>query len=96
MTRKAFIADVTSASEKPVPNIRDVKRGDDDGDVNFVFVPASGEPMTIALLALGTYQLLDTPTPFPCSLFSSVSLLLFHVHLQILAANLCRCFWLPF
>lgn len=54
MTRKAFIADVTSASEKSIPSVLDVERGEDDGDVNFVFLPMSGVPINIALLALGT------------------------------------------
>lgn len=52
MTRKAFLADVTSTSEKDIPNILDVKRGDDDGDVNFVYVPVTGAPIAIGLLAL--------------------------------------------
>jgi len=52
MPRKAFLADVTSASGKLIANISDLERGDDDGDVNFVFTPPSGEPITIGLLAL--------------------------------------------
>lgn len=54
MPRKAFIADVTAASEKTIPRIIDVKRGDDDGDIACVYVPATGAPITISLLALGT------------------------------------------
>lgn len=54
MPRKAFLEDVTSTSNKGIESILDVKRGDDDGDVNFVFVPASGTPIAIGLLALGT------------------------------------------
>jgi ubiquitin-conjugating enzyme E2 Q len=53
MPRKAFLADVALTSEKAIDSILDVKRGDDDGDVNFVFVPASGTPIAIGLLALG-------------------------------------------
>jgi len=53
MTRKAFIADVKAASEKPITSIVDVVRGDDDGDVNFVFTPTSGAPIAVGLLALG-------------------------------------------
>lgn len=56
MTRKAFIADVTSASEKSIAHVSNVERGDDDGDVNFLFKPVTGEPINIALLALGTYH----------------------------------------
>ena len=52
MTRKAFLADVAAASGKLIPNVTAVVRGDDDGDVNFNFVPPSGKPFTIALLAL--------------------------------------------
>jgi len=52
MPRKAFLADVSSASGKTIANVTDLERGDDDGDVNFVFTPPSGEPITIGLLAL--------------------------------------------
>lgn len=53
MPRKAFLADVTSTSEQALSNILDVKRGDDDGDVNFVFVPTTGASIAIGVLALG-------------------------------------------
>jgi ubiquitin-conjugating enzyme E2 Q len=53
MPRKAFIADVTAAADKPIPRISGVVRGDDDGDVNFVFSPVSdGLPIELSLLAL--------------------------------------------
>jgi len=52
MPRKDFLADVSSASGKAIANVTDLERGDDDGDVNFVFTPPSGEPIIIGLLAL--------------------------------------------
>lgn len=53
MPRKAFIADVTAAAEKPSPRISGVVRGDDDGDVNFIFSPLSdGPPIELSALAL--------------------------------------------
>ncbi|KAG9243034.1 hypothetical protein BJ878DRAFT_137512 [Calycina marina] len=52
MPRKAFLADVTTAAGRPIPNVSDLARGDDDGDVNFVYTPPSGAPITIGLLAL--------------------------------------------
>lgn len=52
MPRKAFIADVTAAAEKSIPRISGVVRGDDDGDVNFVFSPLSGVPIELSVLAL--------------------------------------------
>jgi ubiquitin-conjugating enzyme E2 Q len=53
MPRKAFIADVTAATQNPVPRISGVVRGDDDGDVNFVFSPLSdGPPIELSALAL--------------------------------------------
>jgi ubiquitin-conjugating enzyme E2 Q len=52
MPRKAFIADVTAAADKAIPKISGVVRGDDDGDVNFVFSPASGPPIELSVLAL--------------------------------------------
>jgi hypothetical protein len=53
MPRKAFIADIAEASEKAILNIIDVMKGDDDGDITCVYVPASAVPITIGLLALG-------------------------------------------
>ncbi|KAF7961213.1 hypothetical protein EAE96_000879 [Botrytis aclada] len=52
MTRKHFLADVKEASEKGIPNVISISRGDDDGDVNFCFLHDSTEPIEIALLAL--------------------------------------------
>ena len=82
MPRKAFLADVAAAAEKNIPNIIDVKRGDDDGDVNFVFVPANGAPIAVGMLALGMSTSNAAPTliPWRYSLFStppSSSLFLF-------------------
>jgi ubiquitin-conjugating enzyme E2 Q len=57
MPRKAFLADVASASNMHIPHIVDVKRGEDDGDVEFVYVPVSGEPIIIALIAMGEFPL---------------------------------------
>ncbi|KAM0161438.1 hypothetical protein ACHAQE_003496 [Botrytis cinerea] len=52
MTRKHFLADVKEASEKCIPNVVSISRGDDDGDVNFCFLHDSTEPIEIGLLAL--------------------------------------------
>ncbi|KAF7934519.1 hypothetical protein EAE99_002970 [Botrytis elliptica] len=52
MTRKHFLADVKEASEKGIPNVISISRGDDDGDVNFCFLHDSTEPIEIGLLAL--------------------------------------------
>ncbi|KAF7902317.1 hypothetical protein EAF00_002220 [Botryotinia globosa] len=52
MTRKQFLADVKEASEKGIPNVISISRGDDDGDVNFCFLHDSTEPIEIGLLAL--------------------------------------------
>lgn len=55
MTRKHFLADVKEASEKGIPNVVSISRGDDDGDVNFCFLHDSTEPIEIGLLALGMF-----------------------------------------
>ncbi|KAF7910678.1 uncharacterized protein EAF01_002188 [Botrytis porri] len=52
MTRKHFLADVKEASEKGIPNVISISRGDDDGDVNFCFLHDSTEPIEIGLLAI--------------------------------------------
>lgn len=52
MPRKAFIADITAAAGQAIPRISGVGRGDDDGDVNFVFSPLSGPPIELSMLAL--------------------------------------------
>jgi hypothetical protein len=59
MPRKTFLADVTAASEDLITNILDVRRGDDDGDIQCVFKPASRAPISIGLLALGMYYCLS-------------------------------------
>ncbi|RDW64904.1 hypothetical protein BP6252_10555 [Coleophoma cylindrospora] len=53
MPRKAFVADVAAAAESDIPGIVSISRGADDGDVNFDFVPNSGERIELALLATG-------------------------------------------
>ncbi|KIN03673.1 hypothetical protein OIDMADRAFT_158409 [Oidiodendron maius Zn] len=52
MPRKAFNNDVAAASKKPIPNVVSVRKGDDDGDVAFVFAPPSGPLIDIGMLAL--------------------------------------------
>jgi hypothetical protein len=69
MTRKAFSSDVQAASEKSIPGITKVGKGEDDGDVTFLFSPASGPPIEIGLLALGKFiflvsSVLQTPKHF--------------------------------
>jgi ubiquitin-conjugating enzyme E2 Q len=51
MPRKEFIADVQAAADKKVLGITNVARGDDDGEVVACFVPPSGAPIEISLLA---------------------------------------------
>jgi hypothetical protein len=51
MGRKDFIADVQGASELAIPGISLVARGDDDGEVNVCFVPPSGAPIELSMLA---------------------------------------------
>ena len=53
MARKAFNLDVSTASEKKIPGIVTVAKGDDDGDVTVTYAPASGPPIEIGMLALG-------------------------------------------
>lgn len=55
MPRKAFLADVTAAANKLSPNIIDVKRGDDDGDIDFIYISPACPPVSIGLIALGMY-----------------------------------------
>ncbi|KAM3069277.1 hypothetical protein ACMFMG_010784 [Clarireedia jacksonii] len=52
MARKAFLADVAAASQKDIPNVVSITRGDDDGDVNFCYIPEATEPVEIGLLAM--------------------------------------------
>jgi hypothetical protein len=51
MPRKQFIADVQAAAGKIIPGITSVIRGDDDGEVVACFVPPTGAPIEISLLA---------------------------------------------
>lgn len=57
MTRKTFNAHVKAASEASIHNVVSVGKGDDDGDVTFVFCPAEGPSIEVGLLALGTRPL---------------------------------------
>ena len=58
MPRKAFVADVQATAERNIPGISSVVRGPDD-DVIVTFVPASGPPFEINLMAQpGTSNLL--------------------------------------
>lgn len=53
MPRKAFIADLATASENPPSRMSGVARGGDDGDLNFIFTPLSdGPPIELSALAL--------------------------------------------
>jgi ubiquitin-conjugating enzyme E2 Q len=51
MPRKQFIADVQVAADKNIFGISSVVRGDDDGEVVAYFVPPTGAPIEISLLA---------------------------------------------
>jgi ubiquitin-conjugating enzyme E2 Q len=51
MPRKQFISDVQVAADKNVLGITNVARGDDDGEVVACFVPPSGAPIEISLMA---------------------------------------------
>jgi len=57
MTRKEFIADVAAAAQKDISRVTGIAKGDDDGDVNFIFNPAAGPPLEIGLVALGMFKL---------------------------------------
>ena len=58
MPRKAFVADIAAAAEKSIVGVSVVVKGDDDGDVNFCFMPTSGVPIEIGLLAMGMFSIL--------------------------------------
>jgi ubiquitin-conjugating enzyme E2 Q len=62
MARKAFLADVVAASEKNIPNVISISRGDDDGDINFCYIHETAEPVEIGLLAMGTFSCLRRST----------------------------------
>ncbi len=51
MPRKQFIADVQAAADKRIAGITKIARGEDDGEVVVCFVPPSGAPIEISLLA---------------------------------------------
>jgi ubiquitin-conjugating enzyme E2 Q len=51
MPRKQFIADVQAAGDKNILGITSIARGDDDGEVVACFVPPTGSPIEISLLA---------------------------------------------
>jgi hypothetical protein len=61
MPRKAYITDVAAAAAQEIPGIEAVVRGSEDGDLNICFVPSTGIPIEIGLLALGT-----SPQSFKC------------------------------
>lgn len=50
MPRKAFVADIQAAAEQNIPGISSVTKGPDD-DVIVSFVPVSGGPIEIILMA---------------------------------------------
>ncbi|TVY68712.1 Ubiquitin-conjugating enzyme E2 Q2 [Lachnellula suecica] len=52
MPRKAYIADVAAVIAQDIPGISSVAKGSEDGDLNICFVPSSGVPIEIGLLAL--------------------------------------------
>lgn len=58
MTRKAFVADLAAASAQQYKYVKEVVRGKDDGEVNFLCIPADGgiEPMQLTILAMGMYS----------------------------------------
>jgi len=53
MTRKTFNAHVEAASQRSIYGVGSVGKGNDDGDVTFVFTPVEGPSIEIGLLALG-------------------------------------------
>jgi ubiquitin-conjugating enzyme E2 Q len=53
MPRLLFNADVETAAHKSIPSVDSVRKGDDDGDVTFVFAPPFGPPIEIGMLAIG-------------------------------------------
>ncbi|KAH6695840.1 polymerase [Plectosphaerella plurivora] len=53
MTRRKFIADLASAANTPLPLVSGLKKGDDDGQVDFVYTHASlPSPVGVRLLNL--------------------------------------------
>jgi len=53
MPRKAYIADVAKVTAQEIPGINSIAKGSEDGDLNICFLPSSGIPIEIGLLALG-------------------------------------------
>jgi len=53
MPRKAYIADVATAVSQNIPGISSVAKGSEDGDLNICYLPVTGPPIEIGLLALG-------------------------------------------
>jgi hypothetical protein len=57
MARKAYVADVAAAVAKPPPDINNVVRGGEDGELDFCYTPSSGQPINIHVLASGRFRL---------------------------------------
>ncbi len=58
MPRKAFIADLKTAQETQISGITEIKRGENDEDIELCFVPETGPPIEIGLLATpGTFSI---------------------------------------
>ncbi|TVY21133.1 Ubiquitin-conjugating enzyme E2 Q2 [Lachnellula arida] len=62
MPRKAYIADVAKVTAQEIPGIKSIAKGSEDGDLNICFVPSSGIPIEIGLLALDVSEYPDGNT----------------------------------
>lgn len=51
MTRKQFTADLAAAANSTIADVSNIRRGEEDGQINFRFMPASGSPLDISLLS---------------------------------------------
>jgi hypothetical protein len=56
MTRKAFIADVATASNSTITDIGGVQIGDEGEDFIFAFTTGSGDSVLIRALATGKFK----------------------------------------
>lgn len=61
MTRKAFIADVATASNATIAGIEGVQIGDEGEDFIFAFTTGSGDAVLIRALATGKWNCGVTP-----------------------------------
>jgi hypothetical protein len=62
MPRKAFMEDIASASQKNIAGISDVVRGEEDGDVEFLYTPNGHvEPIKMRMVATGTFYISYIP-----------------------------------